>query len=232
MHYFSLISEFFFPKIVSKTTILQMFEDLQLLPCPVLFRAFSEEHQQQGSKKRRLTGNLTTIPKKEETVVLFPHVKGPRRKGSGLKNDKNSSRPFSDFPYFILFFSRPKYCQRRIILPNTFSLKQHFLVENFSCQNVMDSSIQQPLLPWRPSQGYKQSINNSFSAKSLLAYPAKELAKSGLPRAFTCQAGGAGKSLVTLVGIATFSGQSHFVWFSIYLQLFPTLFFNSPSFCR
>lgn len=135
-------------------------------------------------------------------------MKGPKRKGSGLKNDKNSSRHFSDFPYF---FFTPKYCQHRIILPNTFSLKQHFLVENFSCQNVMDSSIQQSLLPWRPFQGYKQSINNSSSAKSLLAYPAKELAKSGLLRVFTCQAGGASKSLVTLVGIATFSKQSHFV---------------------
>jgi len=125
MHYFSLISEFFFPKIVSKTTILQMFEDLQLLPCPVLFRAFSEEHQQQGSKKRRLTGNLTTIPKKEETVVLLPCVKGPRRKGSGLKNDKNSSRPFSDFPYFIFFqtkvLSTPDHSPQHFFIKTAFS---------------------------------------------------------------------------------------------------------------
>jgi len=55
------------------------------------------------------------------------------------------------------------------------------------------------------SQGYKQSIrNNIFSAKLLLAYPAKELVKSLLPRAFTYKEGGAGQPKVE---IATFSRQ-------------------------
>lgn len=56
----------------------------------------------------------------------------------------------------------------------------------------MANSIQQLLLPWRSSQGYKQSIRNSISsAELLLAYPAKERDKSPLPRAFTCEEGAA-----------------------------------------
>lgn len=152
------------------------------------------------------------IPKmeKEEIVVWFPHMKGPRREGSGLKKEKEGKKkkktlPSKTFFSFSLIFFRPKYCQHQIILPSIFSLKQHFLVENFFCQNIMTNSIQWLLLLWRPSPGYKQRIkNNIFSAKLLLAYPAKELVKSLLPRAFTCQAGGAGKSEV---GIATFSSQ-------------------------
>lgn len=130
-------------------------------------------------------------------------MKGPRREGSRLKKEKASS--FRDIFQIFPNFFRPKYCQQQILLPNTFALKQHFLVENFFHQNVMTNSIQQLLLLWRSSQGYKQSIrNNIFSAKLLLAYPAKELAKSLLPRAFTCKEGGAGQPEVE---IATFSRQ-------------------------
>lgn len=63
----------------------------------------------------------------------------------------------------------------------------------------MTNSIQQLLLPWRSYQGYKYSIrNNIFSAKLLLAYPAKELLKSFLPRAFTCKEGGVGQPEVEI----------------------------------
>lgn len=55
----------------------------------------------------------------------------------------------------------------------------------------MTNSIQQLLLLWRSYHGYKYSIRNSiFSAKLLLAFPARELLKSLLPRAFTCKEGG------------------------------------------
>lgn len=81
----------------------------------------------------------------------------------------------------------------------------------------MTNSVQQLLLLWKSSQGYKQSTtNNIFSAKLLLAYPAKELVKSQLPRAFTCKEGGAGHLKQRL---QHFPGRlSHFVRYLAYLQ--------------
>lgn len=130
-------------------------------------------------------------------LILFPDVKGPRRKDSRLKK-REKPLPSVTFFRFFLFFFRQKYCQNQMLLPNTFALKYHSLVKNF-CQNVMTNSIQQLLLPWRSYQGYKYSIrNNIFSAKLLFAYPAKELLKSFLPRAFTCKEGGVGQPEVEI----------------------------------
>lgn len=128
-------------------------------------------------------------------------MKGPKRKGSGLKNDKNSSRYFSDFPYFF---------QTKVLSTQDHSPQHFFIKTAFSSGKLLSKCHGQ--LYSAASVAVEtfsrlQSINNSSSAKSLLAYPAKEPAKSGLPRVFTCQAGGASKSLVTLVGLQHFPGR-------------------------